>query len=902
MVKSKNKKNTSSKKRPAAPRKTAVKKTMPSMPSLDKLLAAVRNDPDDINARLTLGDYYNNNKLEKKIVEAIEPLEGQYPFPNKHQRGDYNRLLAIGYSHVGRYVDSEKAVFRGLEEYPDSLDFYYVLSYLKLSLREYDATVEAAEKFISLREAIRKDKTHPKAFSSTGAHAAQLYNFLGVAYRDKKDLEAAVGAYQKAIEIDPGNHLPFLNLANLYIQQDKTGRAREVVKQGLKECRQVQELRMLMDSFDKRVSVSACLMVKDEEELLPGCLDSVRDWVEEIIVVDTGSTDRTVEIARSYGAKIFHQPWEGNFSKHRNYSIEQAGSDWIFIIDADERICREDVPQMLRLLSQSTAPVVAINVYNLYRDKNQSVTFLPSERFFKRDLNLRYHGIVHNQLKIPADIPILRAGVKLQHLGYDLSLEKMAQKVTRSQALLEKQLDENPENTFAMFNLAQLYRSGAQGFDKGKAPIVLKWASRAVELTDPNKQKERHLHLMCLDQLAWTYFYLKDYDRALEFCQRALKIKPNYLDPLMLLGHIYCQRQEFETAFESYHNYLDAQIRFDDTQETDPIILLHLDSRANANYSMGVMAELTGDYDRAKKYYQETLKVNPDFLEANTLLGNIMLKENNLAEAERYFLRHLETGNKIRDAVLKLAFIKQQQKAYDQARDYYQRALDDFPEDREILTKFGEFFLETGRDAQAMELFQKAADQGEPTVNLEKKLAKTYLKTGRYNDAIELYRQLLQQHKETAEFLYDLGNCYYKIENFAEAENYYLKTLEIEPAKADAYRNLGLARARLNKPREGIIALEKFIELSPNQHEILHIIGDLYSKLGEYDSAIVYFEKFLGFKPLDSLALFNLSECYLHMGHRESAIMGYKRILGIDPGFKPAQHRLSSLDEIMEKA
>ncbi|MFZ5979605.1 MAG: tetratricopeptide repeat protein, partial [Candidatus Zixiibacteriota bacterium] len=778
----------------------------------------------------------------------------------------------------------------------------YVLCYVKLSLREYAAAVEVAEKYIALRENIRQGKNRPRLFCSTGAQAAQLYNFLGVACREKNDMPAAIEAYRQAIAIDPGNHLPYLNLANLYIQQVQINLAREIVAQGLKKSRQIQELRMLADSFDKRVSVSACLMVKDEEELLPGCLDSVRDWVEEIIVVDTGSSDRTVEIARSYGAKIFHQPWEGNFSKHRNYSIEQATSDWIFIIDADERLCREDVPQLLRLLRQSASPVIAINVYNLYRDKNQSVTFLPSERFFKRNLNLRYHGIVHNQLKIPPDIPILRAGIKLQHLGYDLSPDKMAKKMARSRALLEKQLEENPDNTFALFNLAQLHRSGSHGFDLENAPLVLKWAGRAVALTDPTKREERHLHLMCLDQLAWTHFYLKEYNRALEYGQRALKIKPDYLDPLLLLGHIYCQMREFETAFKCYREYLEVQARFDEARETEPIILLHVDSRANAFYSMGVMAEMSGDLVQAKEYYQETLKVNPDFLEANTLLGNILLKENNLAEAEKYFRRHLETGNKIKDAALQLAFIKQQQKDFDGAARYYQRVLDEYPEDREVLTRYGEFCLEAGHDAQAVKLFQKAAGQGEPTVNLEKKLAKTYLKTGRYNEAIELYRQLLQRHKETAEFLYDLGNCYYKTDNFAEAEQYYLKTLEIEPGMADAYRNLGLARARQNRPREAIVALERFIELNPNQHEILHIIGDLYGKLGEYDSAINYFERFLGFKPHDSLALFNLSECYLHMGHKDSAVMGYRRILEIDPGFKPARHRLYSLEDVMEKA
>ena len=76
-------------------------------------------------------------------------------------------------------------------------------------------------------------------------------------------------------------------------------------------------------------SISLCMIVKNEEENLPRCLDSVRDVVDEIVIVDTGSTDRTVEIAESYGAKVFYHPWEGSFSKARNYSLKYATCDWI---------------------------------------------------------------------------------------------------------------------------------------------------------------------------------------------------------------------------------------------------------------------------------------------------------------------------------------------------------------------------------------------------------------------------------------------------------------------------------------------------------------------------------------------------------------------------------------------
>ena len=97
-------------------------------------------------------------------------------------------------------------------------------------------------------------------------------------------------------------------------------------------------------------TISVCLIVKNEEEFLPQCLESIKDVVDEIIVVDTGSTDRTVEIAKSFGAKVYHHAWENDFSKHRNQSIGYASSDWIFILDADEKVVQWD-PNVATIIS-----------------------------------------------------------------------------------------------------------------------------------------------------------------------------------------------------------------------------------------------------------------------------------------------------------------------------------------------------------------------------------------------------------------------------------------------------------------------------------------------------------------------------------------------------------------------
>ena len=93
-----------------------------------------------------------------------------------------------------------------------------------------------------------------------------------------------------------------------------------------------------MKKNKKDVKISACMMVKNEEEMLPRCLNSIKHLIDELIVVDTGSTDKTIEIAESFGAKIYHHPWENNFSKHRNQSLGYATGDWILLVDADEEL------------------------------------------------------------------------------------------------------------------------------------------------------------------------------------------------------------------------------------------------------------------------------------------------------------------------------------------------------------------------------------------------------------------------------------------------------------------------------------------------------------------------------------------------------------------------------------
>lgn len=847
---------------------------------------------DDVQSALAITESYIRKDQQEKIPGIIEKWEEQYPFGDSAIRDTYDRLLAIGLAHQNRLSDAERIIMRGLEALPHSLDLLFVLAFVKLSLREFSLASDAAQRYNKAYKKLTDSNNISEEQAAAPAYLSQLQNMHGAALRElQKDSEAR-SCFELAIEADPGNHLPYLNLSRLLAASNQQEQANEITTRGIKACNQVADLRLLQKSQASRPRISACMIVRDEEELLPDCLASIRDWIDEIIIVDTGSKDRTIEIAESYGAKLFHQTWEDDFSKHRNYSLDQATGDWLFIIDADERVVQEDLSNLLAVLRNSEESIVSVNVFNVYGKNEETTTFLPSIRFFKRSLNLKYEGIVHNRLTLPENARIARTNVRIKHLGYDLSKEKMEKKLARSRALLEKQLQENPDNAFALFNYAQLLRGEDENRPAQHAELIFKSSGRALELTDPDNDKERHIHIMCLNQLAWTHFHLDQFPKALDFAERALAIKPNYLDPLLLKGHIHVQAGRYIEADQAYRNYLEVQSSYNAAGETDNIIVAQIDARVNAHYALAMIAEMRPDAELAKKHYNETLRLRDDYLEANARLGRVLLDLGDSTGAQSCFQRQMETSTDSQEAVLGLAYIYKVSGRPAEAENCYRQRLQSHPDDSRTIVRYGQFCLEQKREDEAGELFNKALQQDPDNHSLKRDLADIYLKSGKFTDAIKVYQNLLHEQPDS-ELMNDLGNCYFKLSRYEEAADLYIRATKSQPVVSAAWRNLGLAQARLGKRREAIDSLSRFVELEPEDRELVEVIGDLHRKLGEHESAIACYEQQLRHQPNSASALTGLSECYLLMGHRDSAILGLQRALQFEPDYEPAKRLLA---------
>ena len=184
--------------------------------------------------------------------------------------------------------------------------------------------------------------------------------------------------------------------------------------------------------------LSACLIVRNEEEDLPRCLASLQGLADEIVVEDTGSEDSTVTIARDYGALVSHHEWTGDFSFHRNRTLARAGGRYVCVIDADEEVVKTDVAETRHHLRNSDLPpLLLVRQSLLYPDDKEVVLLAP--RIFRRSAGFRYVHPIHEQLDV-GEVTAMLSNVQLLHHGYT-SEESLAAKESRNLEIARKMED-----------------------------------------------------------------------------------------------------------------------------------------------------------------------------------------------------------------------------------------------------------------------------------------------------------------------------------------------------------------------------------------------------------------------------------------------------------------------------
>lgn len=326
------------------------------------------------------------------------------------------------------------------------------------------------------------------------------------------------------------------------------------------------------------------MIVRDEADLLDECLSSAKEYVDEIIVVDTGSKDNSINIAKKHNAKIVTFPWKDDFSAARNFSLQQVTGDWILVLDADERIAPEDLLKVRELIKNASFQGVSLMQYNYTKIPTTHgwvaasgpytqgfPGYFPTRicRLFQNKPHIRFRYAVHELVEdsiLEQGGKIVKTDIPIHHYG---AVKEQQQKHEKYLKLVLAQVAATPNNP------KPCYEAGV------------------------------------------LYIQQKKLDVALAFFQKAAALDEGYANVHTCIGDVYMAQEKLQDAKKSY----------------EKSISLHND--VNAWVNLGVVYSQLGKYPDAAKHFEKALSLEPRFVQAYNNLYALLLRTKRYVAAWR---------------------------------------------------------------------------------------------------------------------------------------------------------------------------------------------------------------------------------------------------------------------------
>ncbi|MEK4514793.1 glycosyltransferase [Paenibacillus sp. FSL H8-0122] len=363
--------------------------------------------------------------------------------------------------------------------------------------------------------------------------------------------------------------------------------------------------------------LSLCMIVHNEERWLDNCLRSIREAVDEIIIVDTGSTDRTRKIAEDFGAAVYDYPWQDNFSEARNYSLEQATGDWVLWLDADEEVRSGDAMNVRQVLQTDAETILlaGIHLFSYYGENppdRQRAHGMNQVRMFRRESGFRFRGSVHEQLHLPGrDIGqsmIIQLPVTVYHYGYLDETVSQRDKDKRNMLILQQEKNQGSPDPWIDYHMASvLYRREA--FDE---------AYHYVNSSISQFVQQGYLPPSLLYKLKYSILLVTSpTPESVSGIDLAIQLYPDYVDLYYTKGLMLFEMGLFREAGEVFQECIALG---EDCNE-------HLTTKGAGSflacYYLARCYLSSGNHKLAQTVLQEALILNPDYPEAGKLLKDM---------------------------------------------------------------------------------------------------------------------------------------------------------------------------------------------------------------------------------------------------------------------------------------
>jgi len=381
------------------------------------------------------------------------------------------------------------------------------------------------------------------------------------------------------------------------------------------------------------------MIVKNEQHNLPKCLGSVQGVVDEIIVLDTGSSDRTPEIAQQFGAQVHYWQWCNDFSQARNEALKYVTGDWILVLDADESLTRDIIPQIKEVINRED--YILINLVRQEIGALQSPYSLVS-RLFRNHVDIRfdrpYHALVDDSISaILVQQPDWQIGylpgIAILHTGYQKAAIKGQNKQAKAAAAMAEFAAHNPHDPYVCSKLGALYVDMGninQGLDLLNKGLNLILGENHISLRthrqgytgvvgDVPPQTLPEINYDILYELYYhlgiTHGHLNNLSQAIDYYQAAIQL-PIY--PLLKLGAY----NNLGNLLKESGDFQGARVAYQTAIKVDPNFI-------PGYYNLGMVLKAMGLFVDAIAAYNQAIQLNPDYAEAYQNLGVVLLKVGN---------------------------------------------------------------------------------------------------------------------------------------------------------------------------------------------------------------------------------------------------------------------------------
>jgi Glycosyltransferases involved in cell wall biogenesis len=334
--------------------------------------------------------------------------------------------------------------------------------------------------------------------------------------------------------------------------------------------------------------ITLCMIVKNEEKTLSLCLSSIVAYVDEIVIVDTGSSDKTKEIAIQYTDNVYDFPWINDFSAARNFAVSKASHDFILSLDSDEiteTIDMQQIKHLTELYPKKLGRLLIVSEFvrndNEFKVTNR-LSRLFSKKFFK------FQGSIHEQLvriddpknEMPDtyDLPLI-----VKHSGYEGNLEERRHKTERNISLLKIALKNNPEDPYTLYQLGKSY------YMQEDYKTAVEYLGQALYFDlDPRLEYVQDI----VESYGYSLLNSGRYETALQLLNVYDEFAKN-ADFVFLTALIYMNNAMFEEAIKEFQKATTMK-----EAKMDGV------NGFRAYYNIGVIYECLGNIEKAKEYYQ----------------------------------------------------------------------------------------------------------------------------------------------------------------------------------------------------------------------------------------------------------------------------------------------------------